>query len=44
MKTEKDLLTPSEAAAEQLTDDAKIDAATRDILERFKPAFLELAK
>ena len=44
MKTEKDLLTPSEAAAEQLTDAEKIDAAARDILERFKPAFLELAK
>ena len=44
MKTEKDLLMPSEVTAEQLTDDAKIDAAARDILERFKPAFLELAK
>jgi hypothetical protein len=44
MKTEKDLLAADEVTAEQLTDDAKIDAAARDILERFKPAFLELAK
>ena len=44
MKTEKDLLTPSQVTAEQLTDAETIDAAARDILERFKPAFLELAK
>ena len=44
MKTEKDLLAADEVTAEQLTAAEKIDAAARGILERFKPAFLELAK
>lgn len=29
---------------EELTDDEKIDIVAAQILERFKPAFLELAK
>ena len=37
-------VTPESAPEPALTDDEKIDIAARRILERYKPAFLELAK
>jgi len=35
---------PDTAPIPELTDDEKIDIAARRILERFRPAFEELAK